>query len=382
MPLPTRPLSFLCLEGVADPRLNRNQRHKLVDILLIALCGFLAGCETWVDVELFGIGKQTWLAKFLPLPHGIASHDTFGRVFALLDPQQLARVLHQFVQTVLPSLADEAVALDGETLAGSGQSRTARQALHLVLAWATRHGVVLGQVPTEDHSSEITAVPKLLRRLDVRGPTVTIDAMGCQKEIAQQVRDQGADYVLAVKGNQKNLAEAIGWQMRRSHAKGVSRSKWTTREKGHGRTDERTYTAMEAPAPVKRQWPDAQSIVRVCRETTDACGKWSKEVRDFISSLPVEVKRLAASIRGHWGIENRLHWSLDVTFHEDGSRMRVGHGPANSALLRRLALSILKQDTRYPDSLRCKRLRAGWQTTALEHFLAIFAGNKVRLPWF
>lgn len=374
MPQLVGTLSFGCLEDVADPRLNRNRRHHLVDILVIALCGFLAGCETWVDVELFGIAKRRWLEKFLELPHGIPSHDTFGRVFALLNPEQLAGVLRRFVQAILPSVAGEAVAIDGKTLAGSGQKTTAKRALHLVSAWATRHGVVLGQVPTADHSNEITAIPQLLQLLDVRGAIVTIDAMGCQKEIARQVREQGADYVLAVKDNQKNLAGAIDLQMRRTHAKLV-RSKWQTCEKAHGRRDERTYTAMEAPTPVQRQWPDAQSIVRVCRVTTDAQGKKSKEVRDFISSAPVDVERLAVAIRGHWGIENRLHWSLDVTFHEDDSRIRVGHGPENTALLRRLALSILKQDTRYADSLRCKRLRAGWETTALEHFLAILPGN-------
>jgi predicted transposase YbfD/YdcC len=372
---PAYPLSFACLECLTDPRMDRNKRHKLVDILVLALCGFLAGCETWVDVELFGVAKRRWLEKFLELPHGIPSHDTFGRVFALLDPQQLAGVLRQFVQTVTPSLAGAAVAIDGKTLAGSAQETTGKGALHLVSAWATRHGVVLGQVATEEHSNEITAIPKLLKVLDLEGATVTIDAMGCQKEIARQVHGQGADYVLAVKDNQKNLAAAVDLQMRRTHARGVARSKLTTQEKSHGREDKRTYTAMAAPTSVQRQWPGAQSIVRVCRETTDGLGKKSREVRDFVSSLPADVERLAGLIRGHWGIENTLHWSLDVTFGEDGSRIRLGHGPENAALLRRLTLSILKQDTRYSDSLRCKRLRAGWETPALEHFLRIFAGN-------
>jgi predicted transposase YbfD/YdcC len=375
MPLPAGPVSFACLEGVADPRLDRNQRHKLVDILIIALCGFLAGCESWVDVQLFGLAKRRWLEKFLELPHGIPSHDTFGRVFALLDPQQLTQVLRQFVHTVMPSMAGEAVAIDGKTLAGSAEQTTAKKALHLVSAWATQHGVVLGQVATAEHSNEITAIPRLLQLLDIRGATVTIDAMGCQKEIARQVRDQGGDYVLAVKDNQKNLAAAIHLQLRRTHAQGVVRSKVTTREKSHGREEERTYTAMAAPQSVQRHWPGAQSIVRVCRESTDGQGQKSKEVRDFVSSLPAEVERLAGLIRGHWGIENRLHWSLDVTFREDASRIRQGHGPENTALLRRLTLSILKQDTRYSDSLRCKRLRAGWETSALEHFLMIFAEN-------
>ena len=374
MLLPVDHSSWACLESVADPRVNRGKRHKLVDILVIGLCGFLAGCEGWVDVELFGIGKRQWLEKFLELPNGIPSHDTFGRVFALLDPQQLARVLRQFVQTVTGSLEGEAVAIDGKTLARSGETTTAKDALHLVSAWATQHGVVLGQVATADHSNEITAIPKLLQLLDVRGATVTIDAVGCQKEIARQVRDQGADYLLAVKGNQKGLEQAVQFQLGRGHSK-VARSKLTSREKNHGREDRRTYTAMAAPNSVTRHWPDAQSIVRVCRETIDAHGKKTKEVRDFISSLPPQVERLAGLIRGHWGIENRLHWSLDVTFNEDQSRIRQGHAAENAGLLRRLALSILKQDARYSDSLRCKRLRAGWETSALEHFLTIFAGN-------
>src|SRR5262245_41572809 len=367
-------IPFECLESVDDPRLDRGRRHKLVDILVIALCGFLAGCEGWVDVQLFGIAKHKWLQKFLELPNGIPSHDTFGRVFGLLDPQQLVGVLRQFVQAVTGSLEGEGIAIDGKTLRRSGESTTGKEALHLVSAWATERGVVLGQVATADHSNEITAIPVLLQLLNMRGATVTIDAMGCQKAIAQQVCEQGADYVLAVKGNQKNLEDAIDFYMGRGHSK-VPRSKLTTTEEKHGRTDKRAYTAMAAPKVVRSQWPDAQSIVRVCRETVDGEGKKTKEVRQFISSLPGNVKRLASAIRGHWGIENGLHWSLDVTFNEDQSRIREGHAAENAALLRRLSLSILKQDTRYSNSLRCKRLRAGWETTALEHFMAIFAGN-------
>ena len=374
MPLPVDSAAWACLEAVADPRLQRGQRHQLVDILVIALCGFLAGCEGWVDVALFGRARRKWLETFLELPNGIPSHDTFGRVFALLDPLQLAGVLRQFVQAVTGPWEGEAVAIDGKTLIGSGARTTAKQALHLVSAWATRQGVVLGQVATADHSNEITAIPRLLQRLDLRGATVTIDAMGCQKEIAQQVRAQGADYVLAVKGNQPGLEQALRFHLGRGHSR-VPRAKLKTCEQSHGRQEQRTYTAMAAPQSVTRHWPDAQSIVRVCRVTTDGHGKKTKEVRNFLSSLPPQVERLAGHIRGHWGIENRLHWSLDVTFKEDHSRIRQGHAAENAALLRRLALSILKQDSRYSDSLRCKRLRAGWETSALEHLLAIFAGN-------
>lgn len=366
--------ALVCLESVADPRVKRRKRHKLSDILVIALCGFIAGCEGWVDVELFGLSKQRWFEKFLELPNGIPSHDTFGRVFALLDSQQLAGVLRQFVEAVLGSLQGETIAIDGKTLRRSGEKTTGKEALHVVSAWATEHGVVLGQVATADHSNEITAVPMLLQLLNLRGATITIDAMGCQKAIAQQVRDQQADYVLAVKGNQKGLEDAIDFSMGPGHSN-VPRSKLTTSEKNHGRTDKRTYTAMAAPTVIRNQWPDAQSIVRVCRETVDGEGKKTKEVRQFISSLPANVKRLASAIRGHWSIENGLHWSLDVTFNEDQSRIRMGNAAENAALLRRLALSILKQDTRYSNSLRGKRLRAGWETSALEHFMAIFVGN-------
>jgi predicted transposase YbfD/YdcC len=374
---------FVFLEGLTDPRVNRRKRHKLVDILVIALCGFLAGCEGWVDVELFGISKRKWLEKFLELPNGIPSHDTFGRVFALLDPHQLTRMLRRFVQAVTSSapgegttgpLEGEGVAIDGKTLRRSGETTTGKEALHLVSAWATQHGVVLGQVATADHSNEITAIPVLLRALDVRGATVTIDAIGCQKAIARQIREQEADYVLAVKANQKNLEEIV--QLKLGPGRPTApRSTLQTRDKNHGRTEQRTYVAMAAPSAIRRDWPDAQSIVRVCREATDEHGKETREVRHFISSLPPDVERLAALIRGHWGIENRLHWSLDVTFNEDQSRIRQGHAAENAALLRRLALSILKQDIRYSNSLRGKRLRAAWETTALEHFLTIFTGN-------
>jgi predicted transposase YbfD/YdcC len=282
-------------------------------------------------------------------------------------------VLRQFVQAVVGSLQGEAIALDGKTLAGSGQSTTGKDALHLVSAWATQNGVVLGQVATADHSNEITAIPVLLQMLDVRGAVVTIDAIGCQKTIARQVREQGGDYVLAVKGNQKHLQEVVQLKFGRGRPTAVP-AKLQTHEENHGRKERRSYTAMAAPLAITRHWPDAKSIVRVCRET-NAHGKKSKEVRDFVSSLPPQVERLAALIRGHWGIENRLHWSLDVTFNEDQSRIRVGHAAENAALLRRLSLSILKQDRRYSESLRCKRLRAGWENSALEHFLMIFSGN-------
>jgi predicted transposase YbfD/YdcC len=365
--------SWGCLEKVRDPRLDRNRLHKLVDMLVISLCGFLAGCESWVDVELFGKSKREWLEGFLELPNGIPSHDTFGRLFALLDPEQLVPVLQEFVHAVTGSLQSEIIAIDGKTLARSGDKDADKKALHLVSAWATQHGVVLGQFATAEKSNEITAIPELLKILDIRGATVTIDAMGCQKTIAQQVRDQGGDYVLAVKGNQKGLHRLLKFYFGRGH-QNLQRSKLTTKEKGHGRRETRTYTVLKAPTAVGRRWPDAQSIVRVRRRSTSQ-GKTTEEVRFFISSLAPEAEHLARCVREHWGIENQLHWSLDVTFNEDQSRIRQGHAAENAALLRRLALSILKQDTRYKHSLRGKRLRAAYDNRALEHFLAIFAEN-------
>lgn len=365
--------SLASLEAVTDPRVQGRSWHKLVDILVIALCGFIAGCDSWVDVALFGRSKRHWFERFLELPHGIPSHDTFGRVFALLNPEELVRVLRQFVQTVVGSLAGEAVAIDGKTLANShGEGKAA---LHLVSAWATQHGVVLGQVATAEHSNEITAIPQLLRLVDIQGATISIDAMGCQRAIARQIRDQGADYVLAVKENQKNLHQLVAERFRwPTAAARAAIETETSEETNHGRTDRRTVETMSAPPAVRRRWPDADSIVRVRRETKKASGT-EKEVRYFISSLTPNAPRLASVIRGHWGIENRLHWSLDVTFGEDQSRIRQGHAAENAGLLRRLALSIVKQDTWFSDSLRCKRLRAGWEEATLQHFLAIFSEN-------
>jgi predicted transposase YbfD/YdcC len=373
MSLPLESKTWACLESLADPRLERNRRHKLVDILVIALCGFLAGCEGWVDVALFGRRKQEWLARFLELPNGIPSHDTFGRVFALLDPEQLILVLQEFVQTVIGSLKGEVVAIDGKTAASSGEATTGKKALHLVSAWATQHGVVLGQMATAEKSNEITAIPQLLEILDLCGAMVTIDAMGCQQAIARQIRDQGGDYVLAVKGNQKGLLQSLEFYFGPGR-RNLERSKLTTRDQDHGRSEQRDYTALEAPTAVRRHWPDAASIVRVRRQTTVQQEK-NQEVRYFVSSLPPEVEMLAGCVRGHWGIENQVHWSLDVTFNEDHSRIRQGHAAENAAMLRRLALSILKQDTQYSCSLRGKRLCAAWDNRVLEHLLMIFAGN-------
>lgn len=247
----------------------------------------------------------------------------------------------------------------------------------MVSAWATQHGVVLGQIATAEKSNEITAIPQLLQLLNLKDAVVTLDAMGCQRAIVGQLRDQEADYVVTVKGNQHQLHETVAsaFEDYLNAARPPAELKTqTTTETNRGRTETRTYHAAPAPAAVRARWRDAQSIVMVCRETTDQ-GQTDGEVRYFLSSLPAKVKRLAQLIRGHWLIENQLHWSLDVTFTEDKSRMRLGYATENAAFLRRLALSILKQDVWYSGSLRGKRKRAGWQNEALAHFLAIFSEN-------
>ena len=374
--MPTASVNFTHLQAIPDPR-RREPLHKLVDILVISLCGFIAGCESWVDVELFGKAKRPWFETLLELPNGIPSHDTFGRVFALLDSKDLVVILRRFVQALLPSLKGTAVAIDGKTVANSADPMNGKDALHLVSAWASEHGVVLGQVATAEDSNEIPAIPQLLRLLNLKGAVVTIDAIGCQREIAGQIRDQAADYVLAVKGNQETLHQTVTSKFEEyleADQLPAEVKQHTARDKNHGRTETRTYYAAPVPKAVRAKWRDAQSMVMVCRETTQQ-GETTGEVRYFLSSLPVKVKHLAKLIRGHWKIENQLHWSLDVTFTEDKSRMRQGYAAENAALLRRLSLSILKQDTRYSDSLRCKRLRAGWQKEALSHFLAIFSEN-------
>ena len=366
-------------ENLTDPRLERTKRHALLDIIILAVCGTLGGADGWADIERFGRAKLDFFRRFLDLPHGIPSHDTFGRVFARLDPAALLGCIHRWLAALGAAVAGEVVAIDGKTLRRSFDTAAAQDPLHLVSAWATEARLVLGQVAVAAKSNEITAIPLLLELLDLDGCIVTIDAMGCQTEIAAAIRGRGADYVLAVKDNQPTLHRAVH-EAFVAHAEAgfadPSLRRLKTVDRGHGRLETREYYCADVPAALRRggRWKDLTSIGMVVR-TREVNGTASDEVVYYISSLPPKVKTFARAARGHWGIENRLHWGLDVTFAEDRSRIRTDHGPENLGLLRRLALSILQRDTSSKDSLRGKRLLAGWDDERLLTFLTGFSGQ-------
>jgi predicted transposase YbfD/YdcC len=364
---------------LADPRVARCRRHELLDMVVLALCATLGGADGWADIERFGKAKLAFFRSFLDLSNGIPSHDTFGRVFARLEPSALMGCVQDWLAAFRATVDRELVAIDGKTLRGSFDTAAGRSPLHLVSAWATEARLVLGQVAVGDKSNEITAIPALLELLDLTGSIVTIDAMGCQKEIAAAIRDQGADYVLAVKDNQptlhNDLIEAFIAHADQDYAAADLR-RYKTVQRGHGRRETREYFIADAPAKItaRGEWKNARSIGLVIR-TREVDGATSEEFAYYLSSLPPRVKAFARAVRAHWGIENRLHWSLDVTFAEDKSRVRQDHAPTNLGAFRRLALSILQQDTSLKDSMRGKRLRAGWNAEVLLRILTGFCGN-------
>jgi predicted transposase YbfD/YdcC len=365
--------------NLTDPRLERGKRHSLLDMLILAVCATLGNADGWADIERFGKAKLDFFRTFLELPNGVPSHDTFGRVFALLDPAALLACIQQWLDALGAVVAGEVVAIDGKTLRGSFDTAAGRNPLHLVSAWATEARLTLGQVAVDAKSNEITAIPLLLELLDVRDCIVTIDAMGCQKEIATAIRGRDADYVLALKDNQPSLHQAVH-EAFVAYAEAdftePSLRQLRTVESGHGREEVREYFIAEAPPAVLAggAWKDLRSIGMVVRTRT-VNGVTSEEIVYYLSSLPAKVKAFAKAVRAHWGIENRLHWSLDVTFAEDRSRVRKDHSPVNLAMLRRLVLSILKRDTSLKDSLRGKRLRAGWDEEVLLKILTGFSSN-------
>jgi predicted transposase YbfD/YdcC len=346
----------------------------LIDMIVIALAATICGAEGWADVERFGKKKRAWLARFLELPNGIPSHDTFGRVFSRLDTSEFYACLQRWIRSLNSAIVDHGVRLDGKTLRHSFDTASGKDALHLLNAWSSDLQVCLGQVAVDADSNEITAVPKLLELLELTGAVVTLDAMHCQKETAQAICDKGADYVLTVKGNQPKLHAEIQKIFEEAgeqdyQVPGMRRLKKT--ERGHGRIERREYSVMPAPKSLREtaEWADLRTIGMVYRER-ELRDKDSHEVVFFISSLPASVQRLAKHIRGHWGVENSLHWSLDVTFGEDRSRIRLGNAPEIAGALRRLSLSILKRDTSVKKcSVRGKRLQAAWCDDTLEGIL-------------
>jgi len=363
-------------QDLDDPRVDRTKRHELLDLVTIALCAIICGADSWVAVETFGRAKRPWLGTFLALPGGIPSHDTFGRVFAALDPVQFERGFRSWVQTVARLTAGEVVALDGKTLRRSHDRADNQDALQLVSAWATRNRLVLGQVAVDPASNEITAVPALLRLLALNGCIVTIDAMGCQTAIAAQIVGQGAEYVLALKDNQPTLHQAVATLFAEGRADGFASVTADTHrrvDKGHGRIEVRQVWAVDDPEVIaylnpSGAWAGLRNGVMV--EAERRLGeKVERETRYYLSSLPGAADRLGAAVRGHWGIENRLHWMLDIGFREDESRVRQGDAAQNLAVLRRLALNLLRRETTAKIGVQGKRLKAGWDHAYLLRIL-------------
>ncbi|HEV3263296.1 MAG TPA: ISAs1 family transposase [Gemmataceae bacterium] len=367
------------LTAVPDPRRQcQNLRHRLVDVLVLGFCGVLCGCDDFVEIAEFGRSKEDFFRRFLELPHGIPSHDTFRRVFQAVCPQALQRCLIQWLHGVrhtAPPADGADIGIDGKALRRTFDRARGLGALHVVSAWATANGLTLGQVAVDAKSNEITAIPHLIELLDLKGCVVTIDAAGCQKDIAAQIVAKDADYVLALKENQPGLYDQVSdyflKQLEEENRDGKLRRHRRV-ETGHGRTETReTFVAPVPPEMVGTgAWLGLATLVMVIRECVDhSTGKASDEVRYFISSLPAKVRRLAGAVRGHWGIENGLHWVLDVAFNEDRMRQRNRKGIENLALLNRLAVSVLRQDKTVKAGVKCKRKTAGWDDDYLLHLL-------------
>jgi predicted transposase YbfD/YdcC len=352
-----------------DPRLDRTKKHALPDILLVTLCAVIVGAESWEMVATFGKSKLTWLRKFVPLANGIPSPDTFERVFARLKPPAFQACVVAWLTAVCEATGLKHIAIDGKAVRGTKQS-TFSGCLHLVNAWAVENRLILGQEAVADKSNEITAIPKLLEVLELKGALVTIDAAGCQKEIARQIRDQGGDYLLAVKGNQPTLETAVHRVFERALAEdfvGVTVDFHATIEDGHGRHEERYVTVISDPQGLPADWPDVAAVVLVARER-EANGVNVSTAQYSITSHAGTAAELGALIRGHWGIENQVHWILDGVFREDECRTRDTHAGANLSMLRKVALSLLKK-AKTKGSIETRRLRAGWDEEFLSEVL-------------
>ncbi len=348
---------------LTDPR-RSNARHLLFDMFVIALCAVISGAEGWRDIEDYGQAQAEWFHQFLALPHGIPSHDTFGRVFSRLNPDELTHCFIEWTEALRDESGGELVSIDGKTLRHSFDRAASKAAIHMVSAWAGSNRLVLGQVKVDDKSNEITAIPQLLALLDLEGATVTIDAMGCQKEIARCITDQEADYVLALKENHKTLYDNVSLLLTDVQAgtlDEITSDYVETIDGDHGRIETRRYwiTSDVECLGAKASWSGLQSVgmVESRREVGDEV---SIETRYFLTSLPCEAPRFAQAVRGHWGIENSLHWVLDVSFGEDACRIRKGYGPQNLAVLRHMALNLLGRETRSKRGIKARRKRAGW----------------------
>ncbi len=359
---------------VEDPRMDRTKLHRLRDIIIVAICGVICGAQGWVEIEEFGKAKEAWFTNLLDLLNGIPSHDTFGRVFARLDPKQFEASFVQWVQGISKTVQG-VVAIDGKTLRRSHDRAAGKKALHLVSAWAVENRLVLAQLATEEKSNEITAIPVLLQQLALAGCIVTIDAMGTQTKIAEQIIEQEGEYALALKDNQGNLYEevqatfALAEQEAFANVQAQS-DRWV--EKGHGRLEVREYWTIGDAEILdyldpQKKWKGLRAIGMVRAERYIE-QEVSRETRYFLLSFS-SVNTFAYAVRGHWGIENSLHWVLDIAFREDDSRVRTGHADENLAVLRHISLNLLRQERSSRVGIHAKRLKAGWDTTSLQRVL-------------
>jgi predicted transposase YbfD/YdcC len=367
---------FQNFSALNDPRIERSKEHLLIDIVAISILAVISGAEGWVAIETYGKAKSEWLKEFLSLPNGIPSHDTFSRVWARIDPSEFQECFQTWVNSITKKLGVEVIAIDGKTLKQSYDRQAQQKALHIVSAWSSSHQLVLGQKKVKDKSNEITAIPALIEMLEIEDSIVTIDAMGCQKEITRLIRQKKGDYIIALKANQKALYQEIKEWFEGEGLNHGEHSYDQEIETGHHRVEKREVIAVSVSSlPSLRNqslWTDLKTVIMVKSERK-LWNKTTTEVRFYISSVEKDAKKIGRAIRSHWGIENSLHWTLDVTFSEDSSRIRKDNSPENFALLRRLAVNLLKQEKSVKGSLKMKRYRAAMDNDYLTQILVASA---------
>lgn len=359
--------------GIEDPRIARHKKHRLSDIFFIAICATICGADNWVAIETFGKAKKDWFTQLLNLEHGIPSHDTFGNVFAAIDTQKFSEAFSRWVADLAQLTPNQVIAIDGKCLRGSIDRASGKAAIYMVSAWAHQNQLVLGQQKVDDKSNEITAIPKLLLQLDIAGAVITMDAMGCQTKIAAQIIQQGADYVLSLKGNQGELHDDVKTFFNSSLAPTIGNISY---DGGHGRIETRTIRATAGIQWLQErhsQWVCLNSIIAVTAKR-ELKNKTEEETRYFISSLDAsDPKKLGHIVRAHWGVENNLHWVLDQAFDEDSNRARAGHSAANMAVMRHIALNLIKTEKTTKVGVKTKRLKAGWDN---DYLLKILLGEQ------
>jgi predicted transposase YbfD/YdcC len=371
------------LQALEDPRIDRTKKHELIDILVIAICAAICGAKTWIDIEDFGKSKREWFSTFLNLKNGIPSHDTFRRLFLLLNPEKFLEVFMNWVNALTHDIDLKKICLDGKSLRRSFEKGKASSAIHMINAWSTGASLSLGQLKSEGKSNEIKTIPKLLDLLDIEGCLVSTDAMGCQKEIAKKILDKKADYLLGLKGNQPYLEDRVKEKFQSASGPGPKTffmEKHVEENRGHGRFEKRSYRVITAKPgktlgvnPLEK-WPELSSLIEVTSQRTIVkTGQVSEEVRYYISSSTKGAQDFSSAIRGHWEVENKLHWVLDVVFREDDCRSRAGYSAENFSLLRQFALNLIKKEPS-KKAIRRKQNIAGWDENFL---LEILIGQRI-----